>query len=128
MPRLREETVGTGDRRWLGSTHGIYNARTSTLDIPSFTKATHYPDGFIRSGQPVNCADESAVAPWTGAAGEKLGFVLTDQQAVDPKTGNAYATAPAAVLRHGIVNVDHLPVAFTIPTAAGNFTFVGTGA
>ena len=33
MPRLKSETIGTGDQSWLGSAHAIRNARTELLDI-----------------------------------------------------------------------------------------------
>lgn len=53
MPRLKTETIGSGDQSWLGSAHGIENCRTELLNISAFTAATHYPDGYIKSGQPV---------------------------------------------------------------------------
>jgi hypothetical protein len=124
MPRLRSETIGVGDQSWLGSMHGIYNCRTGSLDIAAFTPATHYPNGHILSGQPVDCSDESAVAPWTGGVGEVLGFLYTDQQAVDPVSGVAYDQVPAPIFRHGTVDVPKLPVALT-PPADAHFTFVG---
>lgn len=123
MPKLRTETFGGGDQSWLGSAHGIANARTSTLDLAEFTAATHFPDGFIPSGTAVNAADEGAVAPFTGADGEALGFVLTDA----PVVGNA--VSPVPVLRHGIINVANLPGTFTVPeTGAAGFVFVGGAA
>lgn len=116
MPNFRSESFGVGDQTWLGSTHGIRNARTSVLDVSAFAPV----DGVIKSGTPVNAADESAVVPFTGAAGERLGFVLTDQKA----DADAYVNAP--VLRHGIVKVANLPVDFVIPAdAPGEFSFVG---
>ena len=57
--------------------------------------------------------------PFTGAAGERLGFVLTDQAV------GADAKINAPILRHGIVKVDNLPVEFDVPASEGNFTFVG---
>lgn len=125
MPGIREERYGIGDMSWLGSTHGIYNCRTSTLDMSAFTEATHYPDGYIPSGTPVNAADEGAVVPFDGAAvGAQLGFLYGDQRVVGDDT------QPAPVLRHGVINVGNLPGAdFTVPTAgAGSFVFVGSGA
>lgn len=53
MPKLRSETYGAGDQSWLGSSHGINECRTETLDISAFTLATHYPNGYIPSGTPV---------------------------------------------------------------------------
>ena len=50
MPRLKTETLGTGDQSWLGSAHGIRECRTELLDISTFTAGTHYPNGYIPSG------------------------------------------------------------------------------
>ncbi len=117
MPRLKTETVGGGDQSWLGSTHGIANARTEILDISAFTANTHYPNGYIPSGTPV--AEVSGVlVPYdategtTTGAGILAGFVLTDQAVVGT---NDFAVP---LLDHGRVKVAKLPVSFTAPAAA----------
>lgn len=120
MPNMRSEEFGSGDQRWLGSTHAIENARSSALTVASFTQATHYPDGYIRSGTPVNAAVESDLKPWTDAAGEVLGFVVFDRKVgADPKVN-------VPVLRHGIINKAHLPgEGFTHATGeVAGFVFV----
>lgn len=127
MPRLRTETFGGGDFSWLGSAHGIGNARTATLDISAFQQATHYPDGYIKSGTPVALVS-GALVPYDGTeeteagAGVLAGFVLTDQ----PVVGTAKFAVP--LLDHGRVKTAKLPVAFTAPTGAkrGETTFVFT--
>jgi len=114
MPNFRSESFGVGDQTWLGSTHGIRNARTAVLDVSAFTPV----DGVIKSGTPVDASDEGAVVPFTGGSGERLGFVLTDQVVgVDEKIN-------APVLRHGIVKVDKLPVEFVAPENPEGFSFV----
>lgn len=121
MPRMRTETFGEGDMSWLASDHGIFSCRTSVIDISTFAKATHYPDGYLRSGTEVNVASESAVKPWTGAAGEKLGCILTDQ----PTDGVADFGAP--ILRYGLVKTARLPIAHVNATNAADaagFTFI----
>lgn len=117
MPRLKTETFGGGDQSWLGSTHGIANARTEVLDISAFTAGTHYPNGFIPSGTPVAKVG-GVLVPYdddedeaTGA-GILAGFVLTDQ----PVVGTADFGVP--LLDHGRVIVSKLPVAFVAPAAA----------
>lgn len=121
MPKIRTESFGSGDQSWLGSTHGIRNARTAVIDVSTFTKATHFPDGYIKSGTEVNVANEAAVKPYTGVAGEQLGFVLTDQQVV----GDADFGAP--ILRHGLINKAKLPIAHVVNTGAdtSGFTIIG---
>lgn len=117
MPRLTTETTGGGDQSWLGSTHGIANARTEVLDISTFTEATHYPNGYIPAGLPVAKVGgvlvpyDATEATVTGA-GILAGFVLTDQKVV----GTADFGVP--LLDHGRVRTAKLPIAFTAPTAA----------
>jgi hypothetical protein len=124
MPRLRSETLGAGDQSWLGSAHGIRNARTETIDISAFTANTHYPNGYIPSGTPVAIVAGLAV-PYdvtvgtTTGAGILAGFVLTDQ----PVVGTIDFGAP--VLDHGRVNVAKVPFAsFAKPIAAKDATTV----
>jgi len=117
MPRLKTETFGGGDQSWLGSTHGIANARTEILDISAFTATTHYPNGFIPSGTPVAKVG-GLLVPYdkteetTTAAGILAGFVLTDQ----PVVGTADFAVP--LIDHGRVLVDNLPTTFVAPAAA----------
>lgn len=53
MPMLRRKTYGGGNHKWLASTHGTGNAPTGSLNVAAFSAVTHYPDGYIPSGQPV---------------------------------------------------------------------------
>lgn len=121
MPRMKTETIGGGDLSWLASAHGIHNARTAVLDVSTFTAGTHYPNGYFPSGLEVNVASETSVKPWTGATGEKLGFLLTDQ------TVNGGEDINAPILRHGMVKTARLPIAHVAPTTAvdaAGFTFI----
>lgn len=120
MPRLKNETVGTGDQSWLGSAHGIRNCRTVTLNVSAFTAGTHYPNGYIPSGTPVALVAgalvpyDSAEATVTGA-GVLAGHLFTDQSVVG--TGNF----AVPLLDHGRVRSAKVPVganAFTVPVAA----------
>jgi len=117
MPRLKIETLGGGDQSWLGSTHGIANARTEILDISTFTLATHYPNGYIPSGLPVAKVGgvlvpyDATEATVTGA-GILAGFVLTDQAT------DGVADFGAPLIDHGRVKVASLPIVFVAPAAA----------
>ena len=117
MPRLKTETYGPGDQSWLGSAHGLGNARTETLDISAFTAGTHYPNGYIPSGTPVAKVG-GVLVPYDGTeatvdgAGVLAGHILTDQ----PVVGTA--DFPVPVLDHGRVKADLVPGNFTAPTAA----------
>lgn len=120
MPRLKSETLGTGDQSWLGSSHGIENCRTELLDISTFTAATHYPNGYIPSGTPVAkvggvLVPYDSLEATTTNAGVLAGFILTDQVVV----GTADFAVP--VLDHGRVKTAKVPTgvqAFTAPVAA----------
>lgn len=122
MPRIQSENVYSGDMSWLGSAHGIGNARTETIDISTFTANTHYPNGFIPAGTPVAIVGGLAVpydvtAGTTTGAGILAGFVLTDQKVV----GTTDFGAP--VLDHGRINVSKVPFAsFTKPATAKDAT------
>lgn len=127
MPRLKSETLGTGDQSWLGSSHGIRNCRTELLDISTFTAGTHYPNGYIPSGTPVAKVG-GVLVPYddtqatTTNAGVLAGFVFTDQ----PVVGTADFAVP--VLDHGRIRTAKLPQTVTLPGAAAkvaNVQFVG---
>lgn len=121
MPKLVEEVYGTGDQSWLASAHGIANCRTETVDISAFTKATHYPDGYIRSGQAVAKVGgmlvpyDATEATVTGA-GILAGHLFTDQSVV----GTADFAAP--LFYHGAVKVSRVPGTFAKPAAAAKLS------
>lgn len=124
MPRISSETIGAGDQSWLGSTHGIGNARTETIDISAFTANTHYPNGYIPSGTPVALVG-GLLVPYdvtvgvTTGAGILAGHLLTDQKVV----GSTDFAAP--LLDHGRVNVSKVPYAsFVKPIAAKDATTI----
>ena len=127
MPRLSTQTFGGGDQSWLGSTHGVRNARTETVDPSAFTAGTHYPNGYLPSGTPVALVGgflvpyDKAEGTTTGA-GVLAGFIVTDQ----PVVGAGKFAVP--VLDHGRVKVSKVPNSFVAPVAAAkraasNFVF-----
>lgn len=98
------------DLSWLGSRHGVANARPVTLKASAFT------DKDVKSGQPLSVGSDGFAVPF--AEGEKLaGFCLDDASV---KNGDA----AVALLDHGRVIVENLPVEFTAPADAGQFVFV----
>lgn len=127
MPRYQSETIGAGDQSWLGSTHGINDARTELLDISAFTAGTHYPNGYIPSGTAV-AKVSGVLVPYDDTqgtatnAGVLAGFILTDQKVVGT---NDFAVP---VLDHGRIRTAKLPFTVTLPGAAAkvaNVNFVG---
>lgn len=113
MPRLTSESFGSGDQSWLGSAHGISNARTETVDVSTFTVV----DGYIPSGTPVAKVG-GVLVPYDGTeatvtgAGILAGFILFDQ----PASGTS--DFPAALLDHGRVKAANVPGTFVAPVAA----------
>lgn len=126
MPKFRtERDVVVGNMEWLGSNHGIRNARTEILDISTFTPATHYPNGYIPSGMPVAKVG-GVLVPYDATEGTVTGngilagFVLTDIPLGVVPGGTAVATEDFNVplLDHGRVKVGKLPITFVKPAAA----------
>ena len=122
MPGLKKTTLGTGSYRWLLHTHGIRDAvTTGVLDVSTFTKATHYPDGYFPSGLIVNLADPKVVKPFTGAVGEKLAFLMGDFET------DGVEDRAAAFLFHGSIRTGFLPVTTDLPTTAPNGFYFTAG-
>ena len=117
---IQRKHRGSGDMSWLGSRWGTDNAFTGTVVVDNFTKATHFPDGYIPAGTPVNRADLGALAPYTDGAEAVLGFILTDQ--IVPDGVEAFAVP---VLWAGVIRTDKVPGEFTVPETgeAGKFEF-----
>lgn len=102
MPRLISTNLSTGDQSWLGSDHGLFTARTETINVSAFTAGTHYPNGYLPSGFPVAKVSGLLVpydptAGTTTGAGILAGHITTDQNVVG---SNNFAVP---VLDHGRV-------------------------
>lgn len=122
---LRTETWGQDDATWLGSSHGTSSGRSITLDFSALTEADHYPDGYIVSGIPLGQITATGLyAPYNSAGAdgtEVLAGFLLDSVAV-PHDGATDVVG--ALLDHGRVVVDKLPVDFTPPAPASNATTI----
>lgn len=113
-----KESYGGSKLSWLGSRHGVDNARTVTIDRSKLAPET-VTAGVIPAGTPL-AKDGAKVAPYTVGGGQVfVGFLLTDQSV---KAGGGDIVAP--LLDHGRVIVAKLPVAFTAPENATSFVFV----
>lgn len=113
MPGLTTKTYGSGDYSWLLNTHGLNSGGQGVIDISTFTKATHYPNGYLPSGLPVNVADPAVVIPWTDTAGAVLAFVDGDQ----PTDGVEDINVAIVTHADGIV-LKRVPITFAKPTTA----------
>jgi hypothetical protein len=127
---VRTDAIGADDQSWMGSRHGTNNARTVTLAKAAFTGATHYPQGFIRSGTPLgkyaSGPNTGLYGPYTSGATDGTqtlaGFLLTPQSVT---TGTGNIVAP--LMDHGRVVDAKLPIAVDTAgktSAAGRLWFV----
>ncbi|AQW55289.1 head decoration protein [Streptomyces violaceusniger] len=118
------EQFGSDDQSWLGSAHGTDATETIALDTSTFTPATHYPDGYFKSGIPLGrITTGGKYGPYDNAATDGrqalVGFLFA---AVKAPTDNTIDPA-AAMLTHGKVRESRLPVAVD---AAGKTDVAGS--
>lgn len=110
--QTKSESWGVDDQSWLASRHGLDSARSITLDASAFTKGTHYPDGFLKSGIPLarRAADGLHVPYNTSGSGgaEVLDGHLRSRVGV-PATVDSDTRIGAALLWTGVVDVRFLP-------------------
>lgn len=112
--------TASGSQRWLGSRHGVSNANPGTLDAEAFASAEGVEEGVVPSGTPLTFDDASGLyVPYDGAT--LSGFLLHDR---DINNGDE----TAAILWHGRILAEHLPVELVEPTNPSAFTLVGASA
>lgn len=117
---IKRESFGQDDQSWLGSAHGTNAAQTVTLDASSFVKATHYPEGWLKSGLPLAKSGEKHVLWTVGAV--LAGFLFTTVRVPE----DASTPVGAAILEHGRVKAAKLPVSVDAAgqdSAAGRIIF-----
>jgi hypothetical protein len=72
------ETFQQEDQSWLGSAHGTDSARSVTLDTSAFTPATHYPNGYFKSGLALGRITATGLyGPYAGRANEVQTITIT---------------------------------------------------
>lgn len=117
------KSYAADDQSWLASRHGTGEPQSVTLDTSTFTKATHYPDGFFKSGTPLKYNGTSKMYElWT--TGTTLAGILFDSV---PAPADNLIDVNAAMLDHCKVIGSRLPFAVDATgqgTAAGRIVFV----
>ena len=119
------ESFGSDDQSWLGSAHGTDATETISLDTSLFVQATHYPDGYFKSGIPLGAitATPGKYGPYDNAAADGrqtlVGFLFAAVKAPSVNT----IDPSAAMLTHGKVRESRLPVAVD---AAGKTDVAGS--
>lgn len=82
---ISSETYNQSDYSWLGSRANIEFAKSGTLLIASATKATHYPDGYIKAG--------TLLAEYTSGANQGLLGVYVNNDTVGEGLGTSVGVA-----------------------------------
>ncbi|MFD5198791.1 head decoration protein [Streptomyces sp. NPDC058375] len=111
---LKVESFTQDRRDWLGSAHGTDAPVSITLDVSKFTKNTHYPDGYLKSGLPLGKVTTGGkYGPYDGAAEDGretlVGFLFT---AVDVDARKVASTSVVgSMLIHCFIREAKLPIA-----------------
>lgn len=111
---LKTESFTQDRRDWLGSAHGTDAPVSVTLDVAKFTKATHYPDGYIRSGTPLGKVTAGGLyGPYDDTATDGrqalVGFLFTAQD-VDARRVTSTKVVGSALI-HCFIREAKLPIA-----------------
>jgi hypothetical protein len=111
---LKSVSYSQDRKDWLGSQHGTDVLRSVTLDVSTFTKATHYPDGYLKSGIPlgkITATGKFGLYDDTKTDGRQtcVGFLWSGVEVVDHR-GNVSTAVGGSMLIHGFINTAKLPV------------------
>lgn len=119
MPQLTRKTWSRGDRRWLGSTHALENAKSVRPDPTLFTAAL-YPDGFVPSGTPIGIvtADDKA-GPYTGDS--------TDEVQTITEGGSGLTSFTLTFSGQTTASIDDDATAATVQAALEALSNIGAG-
>ena len=118
---IKRESFGQDNRDWLGSAHGTQSAQSITLDVSTFTAGTHYPDGWLKSGLPLQDLGNGKYGLWLTTK-VVAGFLFTTVKA----PASSATPVGAALFEHGRVKSAKLPVAVDTAgkaSAAGRIIF-----
>lgn len=123
---VRTESFGQDDQTWRASAHGGDMNRSGTLKNSLFTKNTHYPNGYLRSGTPLGKVTASGLyGPYDNAASDGRETLTHFLDAPVPMTsGGADVVGP--LFEHGRIVEANLPIAIDAAgkaDVAGRITF-----
>ena len=101
-------------RSWLLSPHGTEMTPSITLDVSAFTAATHYPDGYLKSGIVLaQLASGGKYVPYvdagSGGAGVAVGLLFSSVKV--PSLTDLTKDVGGALFVHGLVKASKLPIA-----------------
>jgi len=102
------------DRSWILSQWGLGPGENPSivLDISAFTKATHYPNGYIKSGEPLGKITATGLyGPYDNAAadGREVGAGFLHSATVVPDMSDTTKDVGAALVKAGFIKESNLP-------------------
>ena len=112
---VRSHSFQVDNREWLIGQHGVDLTPGVTLDISKFTKNTHYPNGYIKSGTPIGLVTATNLwGPYNDGASDGTevcrGLLFSFVRAID-EFGNTLTKVGGARFIHGAVKESKLPIA-----------------
>lgn len=123
------------DRSWLGDVDGTQATRSITLVVASFTKATHFPNGVLKSGTVIgrytSGANNGLWGLYDNAATDgrqtAVGFLFNSLELIDA-AGNQSVKVGAPLQERGFIKPWLLPANSGLDSAArvdlaAKFTF-----
>lgn len=116
---VRVDETPKDDKTWAANAHAFDAGRSVTLDVTTFVKATHYPNGYIPSGTPVTRDAVTGKFEPTAALGAYDGILL---EPVTVRDGQV--NAAASVIDHGVIFGSRLRGAAADITPAATTQFV----
>lgn len=128
---VRTDTIGQDKQSWLGSASGTDTAVAGVIATSTFTAATHYPDGYIRSGTPVakftSGANLGKFGPYVSAgtlgSGTLFGFVMTPARVPAGSTADTIAAIMDGSDGPRVI-VANLPITVDAAGQASNSHFI----
>ena len=102
------------DRSWLLSKHGTEFTPSATFDVSAFTAATHYPNGYLKSGIAVaKLTATRKYVPYvdagSGGQGVLAGYIFAACKV--PNLADLNVDTAGAIVIHGVVSESKLPIA-----------------
>jgi hypothetical protein len=118
---VRSTAYQVENRQWLLGEHGTGPGDNPgcTLDVSTFTAATHYPDGYLKSGIVLGIISGTStdkvlmVGPYDDTAGDgrqvAAGILFSSVKVPNP--ADTTKDCGGAMLVHGFVKSSRLPIA-----------------
>jgi hypothetical protein len=123
QPITTEETT-TASRRWLLSLHGSSTNKTVTLDLATLTADTHYAPAAnmlpnrVYSGLPLGKITASGLYGLYDSAAVDGREVFAGLLATETAFNTGTTKVGGALIVHGDVDPELLPIEFTVPATA----------